>query len=224
MRKLLFRRAYAYNLGLILVAGVCCFVGQGSSIYAEVVVTPSSYSLLNGELGGDVPNFFDDTYNGTGDNNTPLAPLSGGLGDLTDGIVATQNWNAQHGRYVGWQSIDPTITFEFANPVALSSLELFFDDAQFGGVDNPASVIISNGLTSINHTVIDPAGNGPFSSVVNTAGLTGNSFDVTIRRQFVGGSNRWVMVSEVQFAVPEPSSAFALFSAAFGISLRRRRR
>ena len=47
------------------------------------VLSPIAYDLLNGQTG--TYTYYDDTYDGDGDNSTPLAPLSNGLGDLTDG-------------------------------------------------------------------------------------------------------------------------------------------
>ena len=48
--------------------------------------------------------FYDDSYNALGaPKTTPYAYMSGGLGDLTDGIVATQNWsdsNQSHERSI----------------------------------------------------------------------------------------------------------------------------
>jgi hypothetical protein len=50
---------------------------------------PASYDMLNGESGSYT--YYDDTYDGDGDTGTPLAPLSNGLGDLTDGVIATEH-------------------------------------------------------------------------------------------------------------------------------------
>ena len=181
------------------------------------MIQPTSYDLLNGELGGDVPNFFDDTYSGAGDNNSPLASLTGGLGDLTDGVIATQNWRDQHTAYVGWATIDSVVTFRFADEVVLDNIVFHLDDAEFGGVDNPGGIAVSNGTSSVFQSISDPAGTAPFSFQLATNGLTGNSFDVTFNRQQIGGDFRWVMVSEVQFfgeSVPEPASTltFAITS------------
>ena len=200
-------------LGSCLLLAAIASVECGSKSCQAEMLHPTSYDLPNGQLGGDVPNFFDDTYTGTGNKHAVLAPLTGGLGDLTDGVIATTNWNGQYLRYVGWASIDPKITFHFQNQVSLDDVKFYFDDAEFGGVDNPAGVTISNGTTSLFAPVSDPPGNAPFVFDFNTHGLSGTDFDVTLHRTFVNGGERWVMVSEVQFtgtqgtaSVPEPSS------------------
>lgn len=74
----------------IVMTSVVCAL-SASFLHAGVI-HPVSYDLPNGQLGGDVPNFFDDTYSGSGDKSTPLAALTNGLGDLTDDLVATTNW------------------------------------------------------------------------------------------------------------------------------------
>jgi hypothetical protein len=60
--------------------------------------------MLNGEGGPGNP-YWDDTYNGAGSTTTDLAPLSGGLGQLTDGIIPTENFNLvePNGPYVAWE-------------------------------------------------------------------------------------------------------------------------
>ena len=55
-------------------------------------------TLLNGETG--TYSYYDDLYDGFGDNTVSLEPLYGGLGDLTDGIMATQHWNANNVPYM----------------------------------------------------------------------------------------------------------------------------
>ena len=215
----------------LLVSAIVTFVGSVSDSCQAETLNPKSYDLLNGQLGGDVPNFFDDTYTGTGNKHAVLAPLTGGLGDLTDGVIATTNWNGQYLRYVGWASIDPKITFHFQNQVSLDDVRFYFDDAEFGGVENPAGVTISNGTTSLFAPVSDPPGNAPFVFDFNTHGLSGTDFDVTLHRTFVNGGNRWVMVSEVQFtgtegtaSVPEPSSMAILATGLVSTALVRLRR
>ena len=210
------------------VSAVVTIVGSVSDSCQAGTLTPKSYDLPNGQLGGDVPNFFDDTYTGTGNKHAVLAPLTGGLGDLTDGVIATTNWNGQYLRYVGWDSIDPKISFHFENSVSLDNVRFYFDDAEFGGVDNPAGVTISNGTTSLFAAVSDPPGSAPFVFDFNTHGLSGADFDVTIHRN---GAPKWVMVSEVQFtgtqgtaAVPEPSSMAILATGLVSTGIVRLRR
>jgi hypothetical protein len=53
-------------------------------------VTPPSYDMPNGQIGRFT--YFDESYNGNGNTAQADAPLSGGLGDLTDGIVTNARW------------------------------------------------------------------------------------------------------------------------------------
>ena len=81
---------------------------------------------------------------------TDGAPLSGGLGDLTDGVIATDNWvvtepPAGNGPYVGW-TIDPVITFNFAPGTTVNAMTIYVDDANGnGGVSTPGGVRINGG-------------------------------------------------------------------------------
>ena len=76
-------------------------------------VTPTSYDMPNGYTGSY--EYWDESYTGSGNTAADGDPLSGGLGDLTDGVVASDNWYVVEaplgpGPYVGW-TIDPTISF-----------------------------------------------------------------------------------------------------------------
>ncbi len=55
---------------------------------------PTHYNMPNGYgmASGGSFNYWDGSYSGSGDRSTDYAPLSGGLGDLTDGVIATQSW------------------------------------------------------------------------------------------------------------------------------------
>ena len=71
-------------------------------------VSPQSYAMLNGYY------WRDDTYSGAGDPNVNLSPLSGGLGQLTDGVLGPfilddPQWSPP---WVAWYN-DTDITFDF---------------------------------------------------------------------------------------------------------------
>ncbi|MES2159664.1 MAG: FxDxF family PEP-CTERM protein [Pseudomonadota bacterium] len=194
----------------------CC----ASTLAAAATPVANSYDMLNGNTGSY--HYWDDTYTGAGCVTCDNASLSGGLGQLTDGIVASDNWFVTeapgHGPYVGW-TIDPTIKFHFNASTNVDTVKIHFDDADgAGGVSAPSAVII-NGNT---YTVADPAGSAPFWFTANGVGFTGNDLNVTFVRQ-----NAWVFASEVQFAnaVPEPETYAMMLAgmALVGVAARRRR-
>jgi PEP-CTERM motif len=189
-------------------------LGAGS---ASAAVLPDSYSMPNGfGVPFGIYDYWDEIYNGSGCVTCNGALLSGGTGDLTDGIIATQNWRgaeqpAGNGPYVGWSLLDPTITFHWNAPVAITNATFYFDDSNGdGGVYPPASVIIDGTAFA----VADPAGSAPFAFNAPFS-FTGTDLVVTINRR-----TQWVFLSEVQFdavsLVPEPQT-YALLLAGLGL-------
>lgn len=183
-----------------------------------VAVTPQTYDMPNGDgqaQGGSL-NYWDLGYTGSGGTSTGGAALSGGRGDLTDGLYATQNWfDAESasgtGPYVGWRDKDPTIVFHFGESLQFSSITLHADDANGqGGVFAPGGITIGGDT----YTFDDPVGSAPNTFTVNGLFLSGGDIPVTIHRR---AGATWVFVSEVTFtAVPEPGS-WALALGGMGI-------
>ncbi|MGZ0020026.1 FxDxF family PEP-CTERM protein [Nitrosomonas sp. wSCUT-2] len=187
------------------------FVGAASSAYAGGA--PDSYDMLNGNTGSY--NYWDETYNGSGCVTCDNAALSGGRGDLTDGIIATENWfiteaPVGNGPYVGW-TIDPVITFHWNTPVNITSVTFHFDDSNgAGGVSAPASVTVGG----TNFAIADPIGSAPFAFVADGLSFSGNDLVVSIAR-----NNAWVFLSEVEFnaaPIPEPET-YAMLLAGLGL-------
>ncbi len=159
------------------------------------MVRPISYDLLNGEDG--TYSYYDDSYDGDGDNSQPLAPLARGLGDLTDGVIATSHWNSTPDPYVGWVTIDPTITFHFSGVVNISTVVLHLDDdGGGGGVHVPDDVTVSMGGTTLEFTCSDPPGGEPFAFELTDLGLSGSTLALTIADHSTSG---YMMLSEVEF-------------------------
>jgi hypothetical protein len=191
-------------------------------------LTVSSYSMLNGQPGEY--DYSDFTYsNCAGVCDTALAPLSGGTGKLTDGFSPPLSWYAygDPNPWVGWYTIDPTITFNFASTVTVRSVTVWVDNALgYGTVNLPASVSVDG----INY-VIPPDNSNPDPRGYTLSGLdiTGQSFAV----QFFRDPGSYVMVGEVSFDdsnlpgltasnVPEPAT-WLLMGGGLGLALLRRR-
>ena len=183
-------------------------------------LTPISYDMLNGETGWYT--YHDDSYSGLGNKTTNLASLTGGLGDLTDGVIATSNWDVTPNLYVGWLTINPTITFHFANDVQINSLTLYSDS--YSTVSKPSSVAISMGGSSFNSGFLTDS-SGPGSYTFSGLDFTGKDLSLTLNHRYALGGN-WVMASEVTFngtaAVPEPLTILGAGTAiGFGAFFKR---
>jgi hypothetical protein len=190
----------------------------------SVAAGPDTYSVLNGNTGSY--QYWDESYSGAGCVTCDNAPLSGGTGDLTDGIIATQNWFVTeappgNGPYVGW-TIDPTFSFHWNATTSLDSVTFHLDDSDgAGGVSAPSSVVV-NGMT---FAVPEPSGSAPFAFTAQGLSFTGTDLTVSLIRK-----NSWVFLSEVEFnavaaPIPEPET-YALMLAglgAVGFAARRRK-
>lgn len=201
---------------------------------SAVEVLPTSYSGRNGYTG--TYQYWDDKYVGGGGDTVCCngQNISGGVGDLTDGVIATESWSVVEppdgpGPYVGW-SRDPILTFFFRHPVDLISVTLHLDDSNGnGGVSAPSAARIK--LNSdipftgpyMDFPIADPAGSAPFSFTI-PIGATVTS--VTVR---LTPRTQWVFMSEVDFeatAAPVPDAASTLGLLSMGLAglaaLRRR--
>ena len=210
-------------------AGVCALTLSAASFAAPVAVT--SYDTPNGDgtASGGSYNYWDVNYTGAGATSTDGAALSGGLGDLTDGVVAADFWynvenNSGNGPYVGWYqpaTLNPTVIFNFAGSPTITDIGIHIDNSHAGGVFAPADIWIDGISTAF---VAPPIGTIGW---INFTGLNLSGGSHSIQFFQAGG---WVFVSEITFdgragnPVPEPA-AWALFIVGFGAvgaSLRRR--
>lgn len=198
-----------------------------SGAVQAATVSPVSYDMLNGHSKADPKvglAHFDDSYNGVGDNMTRYSQLSGGLGDLTDGIKTTQSYSAAgvsdqvgangytEGPYVAWWNIDPEIVFNFAEVIDFLAVTFYFDNVNQGGVAAPSSVTINN----ITQTIAELDHNRAFTFLFDADDLADtDTLDVQINRGTMpnGEDAKWVFLSEVEFESVDAAIVPTLFNA-----------
>ena len=194
---------------LAIVAGALVAIGASAASAGQLTVT--SYDMNNGcgNSCGGTYNYWDGNYNGTGSANVSNAPLSGGTGALTDGVIATDAWyNVSNelgtGQYVGWQTGyygNPLITFHLAGAPRVSSVNLYVDNSNVGGVGAPSSITIDGTTYAPTVTSISA-----YAEELTVSGLSLTGSTITVQPNV--GSEPWIFVSEAQFfsTVPETST------------------
>lgn len=228
-----------FMAALILIS----FTSFLSTTYSYPVI-PVSYDMLNG--GSDSYAYWDGSYSSP-NNKTSYAWLAGGLGDLTDGIIADDNYYRTEnvdgtGPYVGWdlritsvfpEGNHPTITFNFSAPVNIGKVSIHVDNANTGRVSLPMGVDISMGGTVRSYDIgFDNVNLAPRWIDFPGLDLYGSSLALTLYDRsyaydWPGYSAGWVMLSEVAFdsgtSIPEPSTMFLLGSGLLGLAGLRRK-
>jgi len=197
-------------------------------------IIPTSYDMPNGggHASGGTFNYWDLNYSGMGATSTDGAPLSGGLGDLTDGVIATDFWfnvedHAGTGPYVGWygpgpMQLNPVLTFNFSGNPLIDEIIVHFDNSTVGGVFSPENILIDG--NDVGYVAPGPAGLYAYS--LSGLGLVGGQHTIQFLQAF--GGNSWTFVSEIEFfgtvtPVAEPCG-LALMLAGVGAARARLRR
>lgn len=188
--------------------------------------------MLNGDgqASGGSFNYWDKAYTGAGATTTDGAALSGGLGDLTDGVVASDFWyntenSAGTGPYVGWYDAvtpNPVITFNFAGATTVNGISIHVDNSYAGRVFAPGTILVDGVVQTFTAPTIGTIG------WINLTGLNFTGASHTIEFDQDPNLRGWTFVSEITFdggAVPEPAT-WTLMIGGFGLAgaaLRRRR-
>lgn len=216
-------------LSFLAAAAVVALAAPASA----AIIAPTSYDMPNGDgqASGGSFNYWDKAYSGSGATMTDGAALSGGLGDLTDGVVAPDIWlnvenGAGTGPYVGWYdpvTHNPVVTFHFGGSPNITGINIHLDNSFVGGVFAPGAILVDG---------VSQVFTAPTVGTIGWVNLTGlNLFGSSHTIEFDQSPNLrgWTFVSEIQFnggsGAPEPA-AWALMIMGFGTAgamLRRRR-
>jgi hypothetical protein len=184
----------------------------GSTAASAGLVTVTSYDMNNGNgatqftVPTGAQNYFDWTYTQTGqgspaanasqngssqlvpNNASPKeAPLSGGTGKLTDGVVATLGYSAVSSgtgtvsnayysgpsQYVGWKYQDPSILFNLTSGQTVSSIALYV------AAYNPL-LGNANGLVAAPASVQLTIDGIPIGSTYSLTSINGNTAMITL--------------------------------------------
>ncbi|OGA99067.1 MAG: hypothetical protein A3E25_04110 [Burkholderiales bacterium RIFCSPHIGHO2_12_FULL_69_20] len=204
---------------------------------AQAGIAVSAYSMPDGvDLWGA---YFDNAYNGT---RSATRYLSGGTGDLTDGVLSA-SVSAGYGAwapYVMWDEQSPTITFDLGSTHTVNSVMAYFKYYPQAAVYMPGSLSLRFSSDGVNYGSTQlrtlsvservPGGNdsnGIFELLTSPG--NGRFVELTLNN---GPENRWLALSEVVFdgtpgaasSVPEPGSAGLLLVALAGLGWAQRRR
>lgn len=217
------------NFSLILFFALIAQAASASTITPVVY----AYDTENGESG--YRSYLDESYNGGGDPTDPGSTLSGGTGDLTDGVVATDHYYVTSKPYVGWlryadQMDDPvSITFSFDMEYSFDSVTIFYDDPDKNHT-GPLGKVEVGGVDVFE--LDDPAANVPTSATLDLQGFVADELVLDLY-----GSSFWFFVSEITFSgsvapltspaglasAPIPASSLLLLGALGGLMVVRRR-
>ena len=212
-------------LGVLAVAALAT-PAAAAQIFSTGYDTPNG----DGQAHSGSFNYWDLNYTGARTTNVDGAALTGGLGDLTDGIVASDFWfNVENaagtGPYVGWRGdfgvSNPLITFHFDGNPLIDLISIHLDNSLTGGVGTPTQILVDG----VSQTFVGPAAGTIGTVTLDNLNLGGGVHTIQFIQDpvFI-----WTFVSEISFfgeAIPEPST-WALMIAGFGLAggmLRRRR-
>jgi hypothetical protein len=203
---------------------------------------PLSYDMINGggQAQGALYNYWDKNYSGWGSvsgfgpKTTTYENLSGGLGDLTDGIITSYHWYqieniSGTGPYVGWQLIENgpivrnlTITFHFQQTVTIDEIGFHADNENFyNNGKTPKRVEITTNSKAYGFDIPDDLDFNPKFFNFSGLDLQSDSVDITFYARGGGGrAGEWVFIDEVTFngvSAPLPSTLWLLGPGLLGL-------
>lgn len=206
---------------------LCALAGIPAIAHADIVPV-HSYDMINGRSG--FQRYIDETYNGMGNPLVDSSFLSGGTGQLTDGVVGGNDILANGSfEWLGWFEVQPSIRFDFGQPARLDTFSVHAASVSFfGDVDLPGTITIDfsddgvNFANPIVRTTTRPERDNPLSQWIDTdlGGVTARY----ARAFFTDGDQPWIFLSETQFTgvLPTPAAA-ALGIGGLMLGTRRRR-
>ena len=148
--------------------------------HAQTKITPSGYTYNTSPDGG-YP-----------DNGIPNKLIDGTIANCTWGQGCTVN----SGQFVGWQSGNPSITFNFSSTVEIAAVKIWLADS-----DGSSGVILPSSA------VIDPSGINQTTNISNQSGSSVIGVNVAFNTKIIGRSitvvlnrvNTWTMLTEIEF-------------------------
>lgn len=199
---------FALAVSVMVVASAPAFAAQ---------VFSTGYDMPNGSSGTYV--YHDRSYPSSPNNSIDGASLSGGSGDLTNGVVAPNFWfsvenGAGTGPYVGWvntNTLPLQIQFLFNGAPTIDRIRIHIDNSLSGGVAQPSSYRINGTPWAFTPLAAQSIG---FVELTGAA-VTGNA--LTLGMSYASGFS-WIFASEVEFygtpggttVIPLPAAAWFL--------------
>jgi F5/8 type C domain len=221
-------------------AACSCLLGILAAGHAFANPLPiASYSMENGESGSQT--YYDDTYGGVGSTGNPNASgsfLSGGRGQLTNGVFAVGT-DIFDDEWVGWANIQPTITIDLGSAYAVNSIGFHASNwsPPFNDVGAPGSANLSYSLDNISYTplgtylttVADRSGDDPrwvdLPFGVTARYVRAQLFDGNKESGTAPGGKPWIFLDEARAdgIVPEPPTLVLLSLGTLATIFSRRR-
>lgn len=171
-------------------------------------LAPVSYTTNNGQLGPGGLLYRDDLYSGDGNPRQDNSRLSGGLGQLSDGV---QNCSDDPGKdcgsgpgwaWVGWQS-DPTITFHFGNRIDFKTVRIYTANWPDAGAHMWKTAIVSfsdDGVTFRDYLIHTTTKADAANHKARYIDIPVNASGRVVRINLVRGApDAWVVIENVAF-------------------------